>query len=248
METHICPFCKGSITGIAKKCSGCGRKLPVKTGARMSRKKAISIAAVALMIIAAALYAANRISAPDNPLSERNASEETREKVTLKDYFAVEFTPDDILLKFNTFMQNASADSLLIKELVLESGTKEDTYHNINNNENISFSITARKESKIVTSVSISARGDKGTTDFMAYCFAMMDIFTPVMKANVRQKVIYEMVGYEEGANKLLADKNTYIIGETKYIYNNDEQKGLSLHIEQMPELEIYRGAPPNPH
>jgi hypothetical protein len=233
------------MPGNSKKCPGCGRNLPAKTSARMSHTKAISMAVAMFIIITAALYAANRISAPDNPLPEHNVSEEIQEKSTLKDSYAVEFTTDDILVKFNSFVQNAGADSLMIEELILESGAAEDTYRDISNNEDISISITTRKEGKAATSVSISARGDKGPADFITCCFAFMDIFTPVMNANVRQKVLFEMIGYEAGANKPLTDKNTYIIGETKYIFTNDEQKRLNMFIQQMPELEIYKGVPP---
>ena len=259
METQICPFCKCSMSGNAKKCPGCGRKIPVKTSVKMSRTKTLSVVAAMLIIIAAALYATNRISGdnsplpvPDNPLPAHNsplpvhnASEAIPPKLSLKDSFEAEFTPDDIMVKINSFMQNTEADSLIIKELILEPGTEEDTYRVINNNENVSISIAARKEDKAVTSVSISVRSDNGPESFITCCFALMDIFTPVMKADIRQNVVFAMMGYEEGADKPLADKNTYIILETKYIYTNDEQKGLSLSIEQMPELEIYEGTTP---
>ena len=249
MKTQICPSCKSKLPGKAKNCPSCGLALPTSTNAGLSRKKSISIAAAAIIIIivaAAAMYAINLYSGPDNPLSEHNTPEEVQEKNTLKDLLSREkLTPDDIMTRFNTFVQNANADSLSIEELVLESGTTEDIYHDIKNNEDISISITARKEDKAATSILVLAGSDDNPTTFITYCLALRSIFTPTMDPDIRQKNFYRLVGYDESENKFLVDKKTYVTGETKFIFTNSGQEGLSMWIEQMPECEVVEGALP---
>ena len=154
-----------------------------------------------------------------------------------------EFTPDFIMTGFNSFMRDVKADSLCIEELVPEFGARADVYRDIKNDENISISITTRQGGSAVTSVSVRARkGGEKPTAFMTYCSALMNIFNPTMNDAVRQRVLYNMMGYEEGADKPLADENTYIIAETKYTFTCSEQKELSMLIEQMPDLEEASG------
>ena len=248
MKKQICPSCKNKLPGNVKKCPGCGFTLPTSTNARVSRAKSISLVVVAIIIITAAgIYATNRCSVPDSPLSEQSLPEEVQEKNTLKDLLTkAELTPEDIMTRFNSFVQNADGGSYSIEELVLESGaSEEDTYRDIKNNEDISITITARKEGNAATSILVLTGSDDKPTDFMTYCLALISIFTPTMDPDIRQKSFYKMVGYEEGEEKLMVDNNTYIIGETKFVFTNSGQEGLSMWIEQMPELEIFEGTPP---
>jgi len=160
---------------------------------------------------------------------------------TLKDAYGTEFTPDEIVVRFNTFMKEAGAEPLSISELVPESEKTENIYREVK--DDISISIYTSKESPKVTFIHVlSKSSNEKPTAFLTYCSALMDIFTPVMKSDVRQKVLYSMTGYNENEDTPLHEENTYIILHTKYTYTYSEQKGLSMWIEQMPPLEEYSG------
>jgi hypothetical protein len=213
-----------------------------KTRGEIFRLKTVGAALVIIVLAAVAVFS---ILSHDTPPADHNNSTKvavqktTPQSGTLRDLYGEEFTSDDIIAKFNAFMRDAGADSLSIKELVLEPGETEDTYRDVKNNEDISIFMTARKGSPAVTSISVLARsGDDKPTAFITYCLALMNIFTPTMSANIQQRTLYNMMGYEEGADKPLADENTYIIMQTKYIFTCSRQKGLSMLIEQMPEVE----------
>ena len=240
MEKYSCPSCKKKIVGNEKKCPNCGLNISAKTGFRMSNVKAISLA-VALIIIAAG-FVLFRISESHKPITG-NPSESIQAE-TLKDINGAEFTPGDIVEKFNSFMKGTGEDSFIIEELVPESGESENIYRDIKNNESISLSMVTPKTSEAVTLVSVSAQRPE---EFIKYCFGLMSIFTPTMNADVRQRVLFRMMEYEESADIPLRESNTYIIVETKYTFTYSEEKGLNMLIEQMPKLELHSGDNPVP-
>lgn len=261
MKMRFCPSCKKKVSTSAKKCPNCGLMISTESHARMSRiVKAASIAAI--IVILAICVVLFRVLEHDRPLTAHNSSEkiETESQtetikdthssgiirtVTLKDIHGTEFTPDYIMDRFNSFMMDEGDESLSINELVHEPGEMEDIYHDIKNNDNISISIFTPKNDAAATSVSVSARSGNPEA-FIKYCFALMSIFNPTMKADVRQHVLYKMIGYTESGDTPLNDKNTYIIVRTKYIFTNSESNGLNMLIEQMPPpLEVDSGKQP---
>jgi hypothetical protein len=236
MEMYSCPSCKKKILGNTKKCPDCGFLISAKTSFKTKDAKAISLT-VALIIILAAGFVLFSVSLSDKPIEENQPLSFQAE--TIKNIDGAEFTPGDILDKFNSFMKETGADSLIIEELILESGESENIYRDIKNNESISISMATSRTSAAVTSVSVLA---KRPAEFIKYCFSLMSIFTPTMKADIRQKVLFSMMEYEESADIPLREENTYIIVDTKYTFAYSEQKGLSMLIEQMPKLELYSG------
>ena len=240
---NYCPSCKKEISGSESKCPNCGAIIPEGVYAKSFGTKAIYIV-VAVIVAALAVYALFQISEKEKPPTLK--TQEAVKVETLKNANGREFSPNNIVEKFNLFMKDAKAVSLDIEYFVLESRESEDIYHDSKNNDSLSLSVTTLKERRAVTSVLVKAqRGAGKPTEFMTYCSALMSIFTPVMKADVRQKVLYNMMGYLESEDMLMADENTYIIASTKYSFTNSGQKGLSLLIEQMPKLEMYSGDTP---
>ena len=206
------------------------------------------IAALAMIVLLALFGILSRDTLPAGRDATNAAAQETVPQATIFQTTTLklngeEFTPNSIMDKFNLFMRDAKAESLCIEELVSESGTTADTYRDIKSNEDIGLSMTTLPGGPAVTSVSVWARKDeKKPAAFMACCSALMDIFNPTMNAAVRQRVLYGMMGYEEGTDKPLMDENTYIIVETKYTFTCSDQNELRMLIEQMPDLEEASG------
>ena|GEM_PF-5745853 len=238
MKKYSCPSCKKKIVGNTKKCPICGFGISAKTNLRLFNTKAISIAALIILAAGFALFHASE----DKPLIG-NPSENIQAE-TLKDINGAEFTPADIVDKFNSFMKDTGYDSLIIEELVLESGESENIYRDIKNNESIGISMVTPQTSAAVTSVSVSAQSP---AEFIKYCFGLMNIFSPTMNADIRQRVLFRMMEYEESVDIPMSEENTYIIVETKYTFTHSEEKGLGMLIEQMPKLELHSGDAPVP-
>lgn len=241
---NSCPSCKKKVSSSAKECPNCGLMIPTENHAKTFRTRTISIAIAIIIVATLAVYALFRVRENDKPLTPD--SSEIVHAETLKDMDGEEFTPNDIVAKFNSFMREAEADSLSIVELVLEPGKSENIYRDTKNNDSISIFMTTSKERTTVTSVSVLAQSkNEEPTEFITYCFALMSIFTPTMQTDVRRRVLFSMMGYTESGDVPLSEENTYIIIKTKYIFTYSKQKGLSMLIEQMPKLELYSGDRP---
>ncbi|MCL1875871.1 MAG: hypothetical protein FWF87_06395 [Synergistaceae bacterium] len=262
MKKQLCPSCKKKLSGKAKKCSKCGFVIPIKNSARITGAKILGIAAIAIIVIALVIFTRfqERAKSPvtdDSPeiiqtepsmdIGEKDSAragiaEESPESVqveTLKNNTdGTEFSSTDIVVKFNSFLKDEGARLLSIDELVLESGESEDVYRGIN--DNIGVSIVSPKGRSAVTSVSVSAeRGNE--KEFITYSMGLLSVFTPTMKPDVRQRVVFAMMEYTEDGDTPLRDENTYIIVETKYTFTYTEQSGLRMLVEQMPALEESR-------
>ena len=148
-----------------------------------------------------------------------------------------EFSSADVMARFNSFLKD-EGESLSITEFVLESGDAEDIYRSIN--DNISISIVSPKGRATVTNVSVLAESGN-EKEFITYCMGLLSVFTPTMKPDIRQKVVFAMMEYTENGDTPLRDENTYIIVETKYTFTYSKQNGLNMLVEQMPALEEAR-------
>lgn len=232
MDKQFCPSCKKKISGNKMKCSNCGLVIPLKTRTRITRTKAIGMAAVAIIFIILVIY----VYLPEyvKPYTS-NEPPEIINAETLKDISGAEFTSSDVVAKFNTFLKDEGAGALSISHLVLKSGETEDIYREIK--DDISISIVTPKGHDAVTSVYVSAQRSN-EKEFMTYCYGLLSIFTPTMKPDVRQRVLYAMMEYNENVDMPLRDENTYIIVETKYTFTYSQQKEMRMLVEQMPALE----------
>ena len=265
MKKRTCPSCKKKIADNVKKCPKCGSTIPPKTNASVFSAKAAIILAV-IIIAVIAVYMQNQTSEHEmrelhneetglvsmdslsgDILSADALSEDDPVEIiqaeTLKDINGAEYTSSDVVLEFNSFMKNENADSLSINDLVLESANEEDIYREIK--DNISIFIVTPKDRSAVTSVFVRAESSGNNdkpTEFITYCFALMNTFNPTMNAHVRQDVLFRMMGYSVSEDVPLIEENTYIIAETKYTFKHSQQNGLSMLIEQMPKLEVYSG------
>lgn len=236
-----CPSCKHKISSKAKKCPHCGFTISAKNHINQARIKVVGIVAVVIIIIAfSILYIYNK----KQDLSDSAAVINETEAVTLKDANGLEFTPNEIVDRLNSFLHETNADLLSIGELNLESEKTEDRYRSIKENKNIGIFIATPKGKTSATSVAVTSMPDDNgrPTAFITYCLGLMNIFTPTMKADIRQKVLFDMMGYSESDIPRFCDENTYIIVDTKYTFTYSKQRGLSMCIEQMPELELHSG------
>ena len=222
--------------------SGSVKKHPNRDS-KISTKIAYIIPAIIITLVAFVIF---QIPGHNKPITGQSQAEGTEtpteetQAYTLKDMYGVELTADDIMNKFNLFMQNEGAGEFIIEKLVLSSGETEDIYSDIKNNDDISIYMGTPKGQSTVTSVTVSARGGKKKpTDFITYCFALMNVFYEEWKPEVRESVLFRMIGYSENEDTPLNDKKTFIIGRnTKYIYTYSESKGLIMRIIQMPPPE----------
>ena len=244
MRRSICPSCKSRIPDSAKRCNNCGYIIPAKTNVPDTRNKSAII--FASIVIVVAVYLLLLILDHYKLFTIQSITEEKKETLTqealvntLRDMEGAELTTDDVMLRFNSFMQDEGAGEYSIKELVLSSGETEDIYSDIKNNEDISISMVTPKGLNTITSIFVSARsGNEKPTAFITYCYGLMNIFNPTMKPDVRENVLSQMIGYSENGDIPLHDEKAYIIMKTKYIISHSESKGLNIRVIQMPPLE----------
>ena len=228
------------------------------TKKRPNRDSRIStkIYIIPVIIIALAAFVVFQVSARDKPPTEQSRPETTAapaeetQLYALKNMYGAELTVDDIMNKFNSFMQDEGAGEFIIDKLVLSSGEKEDIYSDIKNNDDIGISMTTPKGRSAATSVAVSARGGKKKpTEFITYCFALMSVFYEEWKPEIRESILFRMIGYSENEDTPLNNEKTFIIGKnTKYIYTYSESRGLNMRIIQMPppeEIEDMSDLPP---
>ena len=239
MAVYFCPSCNNKIPGNVKNCPHCGSLIPetVKTQKYRLTTKAIVFVVI---IFAVAIYIER------DRLFPKLSQEETQiQTVTLKNKDGLEFTPDAIILKLNSFLQSEGADSLCITELIPEPVDSADIYRGIS--DDVSIIITTHKGSTAVNSVSVSAQFNENPTAFMKYNVGLISIFNPTMKANIREEVILDMMGYADGKTLTLRDKHTYTIDDIRYVFTFSKQSGLKMLIEQIPKPELDSGDLPVP-
>ena len=266
MNVGYCPSCKSKISNKARKCPKCGFFIHSKKYSFNLRSKTAGIVAAVIIAVAGyvlyQIYEQNKPlieqsitvektgthteiintktsndadgSEQNKPFSEQSVMEVITN--TLKDTDGAEYNTNDIILKFNSFMQDEGAGELRIRELVFSSGEAEDTYHDIKNNEDISISMTTLKGLNTVTHVDFAARTGNEKA-FFTYCSALMSIFNPTMNADTRDYVLPQVTGYSKTGETPLREDSTFIIVRTKYIFTYSENKGLNMRIQQMPPL-----------
>jgi hypothetical protein len=253
MEKRLFPSCKKKIEDNTNENSNCNLTTLTKNKAEISCNKTIIISVLIIItLLAYAKYYSeyNKPYSLDTPSGTQSAfvsgsaADDSVEKIhaeTLKDMEGKEFTSRDVVQKLNSFLREEGADALSINDIVLEAGNAEDIYSEIK--DNFSISIVSPKGRSTVTSVSVLAQSDKESYEtFRTFCLGLMSIFTSTMRPEIRQRVLFNMMGYEDSGDITLYEGNTYIIAETKYIFAYSKQNGLSMFIEQMPKLEIYSG------
>ncbi len=182
METSVCPSCKKKISNNAKKCPTCGftfRRQP-----SVSRTGVMAVAVI--IIIAVTAYVLSDTPERELPPAAQNLPEEMLAE-TLKDIHGTEFSLDDIVAKFNSFMRDEGFDSYCIGKLVPELGDGEDVYRDIKKEDDIGISMVTPKGRSTVTSVFVSAqRGSRKPVAFMTYCFGLMNVNATLKRAMLR--------------------------------------------------------------
>lgn len=229
MAMFFCPSCNNRISGNLKNCPHCGFLVPETTHARKPRLTAKAIVFVIIIFLIAVFLERERLF----PW----LSKEVIQAVTLKNMDGEEYFLDDIILKFNSFMQDEGADSLKIVELTPVFGETDDIYREIK--DDISISMLTPKGSAAVIAVYISAQNNGKPTTFITCSLALISIFNPTMKADIRQKVLFDMMGYEESGSSSLNERHIYTIDDTKYTFEHSKKRGLSMLIEQNPKLKL---------
>ncbi|MCL1874787.1 MAG: zinc ribbon domain-containing protein [Synergistaceae bacterium] len=234
MAVFFCPSCNNKISGNVKNCPHCGFPIPQTAQPRKYRLTTKAIVFVVIIFVVAAYLERDRL------FPQLNQEETQIQTETLKGRDGLEFTPDDIMNKLNSFFQSEGADSLRIAELVPEFSDTLDIYREIK--DDVSISIATRKGSAAVISVSVSAQFSENPTAFMKYNIGLISIFNPTMKASIREEVLLDMMGYEDGKALTLREKHIYTIDNIRYIFTFSKKSGMIMLVEQMPKQEFDSG------